>query len=528
MSSWYASPAAEARAMQRAAVRSGCTIKTTHLRDTGNGVHAVTELDCPDGWAAARLLMAAAIEDSQTAGARDLALALRRNAPTDDAYARLLHQYVKDSVSFVRESGEIFQGPAYTLAMGAGDCDDHARLLVALGLAGGLGAKMGLLHRGNSAPPAMRGPTHVAGMLCTPTGCSWAETTVDAHYGEEPMAAAQRVGVLRGRTDISREVKIMSERDLGPIPPGFVERNPPDVVEYDGESLARLGYLGACPATADATDPVFRQAVLAFQLASGLHPDGLIGAQTRAALIGKLPADEFVHGYREAMGELSPVTPVTSLTNYLSDDFFRGVAQMARDFQARGATATAEDFLAVWLSESGVNPAQISHVATNYRGLNQMGEDERRNVGFPGTADDWIALSADQQLPFVRRYYETDVRGNYASLVDLGSLYLINFLPAFMAHAGDPSFVLAKAGSKIYESNRGIDVDKKGWIEVGDLPRFAARTQTQGDGPRKWAELKARLAAVGGTSPPAGIRVANVLGLLFVGGVAALAAWQGT
>jgi hypothetical protein len=518
VASWYASAADEARAMQRAAVRSGCAIKTMHVRDTGNGPHAVTELECPDGWAAARLLLAAAIEDSQTAGARDLALALRQNAPSDDAYARLLHQYVKDSVRFVRESGEIFQGPAYTLAMGAGDCDDQARLLVALGLAGGLGAQMGYLHQGE-------GPTHVAGRLCTRNACSWAETTVDAAYGEEPLAAARRTGVLNGREDINAsQVKYMSERDLGPIPPGFVERNPPAVVQYDGEALARLGYLGASPATLDPTDPVFREAVLAFQLASGLSPDGLIGPHTRSAILNHLAADDFSRGYRQTMGAL--VGP-TKLTAYLSDNFFRGVVQMAKDFQARGAGVTAQDFLAVWKNESDVNPASIGHEDPNYRGLNQMGAQERAAVGFPGSADDWVALSAEAQLPFVRRYYETDVRsncrGDFTCLADVGSLYLINYLPAFMPHAKDPSFVLARPGGGFYDKNKGLDVGQKGYIEVADMAKVANRA-AQG---AKWNELVARLAAVGDTPPPS-LLVANVLGLLFVGGVAALAAWQGT
>ncbi len=295
---FYATPQEEANALRRSAARAGCRVDAVAIGKTSAGARALGRVSCPDGWAAARMLVALGAEDSRTPGARDLALRLRRSAPSDAEFARALHAFVKDRVRFVREAGEVFQGSAYTLAMGAGDCDDHARVMYAIARAGGLPAVMAFLHRG-------QGPTHAVAQMCPGASCEWAETTVDADYGEHPLAAADRLGLLKSRGDLAQKVRIMSEKDLPAVPGGYVKANPAERVTSDVRALQRLGFLGPweCADTIAADHPDFRGAVASFQrraggAAAGLVVDGMIGPRTRAAIARALPAsDEWAMGY---------------------------------------------------------------------------------------------------------------------------------------------------------------------------------------------------------------------------------------
>ena len=65
---------------------------------------------------------------------RETAIALVRGLPRSAHYARIerLHQFVRDSIDYVREPVEMLHPATVTLAMGAGDCDDHVILLGAL------------------------------------------------------------------------------------------------------------------------------------------------------------------------------------------------------------------------------------------------------------------------------------------------------------------------------------------------------------------------------------------------------------
>lgn len=193
---------------------------------------------------------------------------------------------------------------------------------------------------------------------------------------------------------------------------------------------------------------------------------------------------------------IPPSNGPIKLTARLSDSFFRGVDQMASDFQGRGAHITAEDFLAVFLAESDCNPAIANSLG--FAGLNQMGANERKAVGFTGSLKDYLALSAVDQLVYVRRFFEGNVRdfahGSYAALTDYGRLYLMNFTPAYLLKPDD--FVISKMGENIYKYNRQIDAANKGYINVADMGGFVRRRVASNQA--LWAELRARLNAVRG------------------------------
>lgn len=248
------------------------------------------------------MLLAAAEEDAKKPAARDLALELRRQAPSDEAFARAVHAFVKSRVRFVREVGELFQGSAYTLGAGAGDCDDHARAVYAIATAGGLPAVLAFLH--HKGPGAQ--PTHAVAQLCPNGRCYWAETTVDAAFGEHPLAAAQRLGLLKARGDLATEVKIMKASDLPPAPSGYDDANDDEQTEADAAALERLGYPSEPGARMSACAPAFRLQVAQFQRAmGGLAVDGLIGPKTRARIARELaarwPGDPVTIGYLGAV-----------------------------------------------------------------------------------------------------------------------------------------------------------------------------------------------------------------------------------
>jgi hypothetical protein len=529
----WTSAAEELEALRASATLAGCHVRHAAERDTPHGRRALARVSCADGWGAARLLLALSIEDSKTAGARMLALQLRRGAPDDEDFTRAVFAYVSENVQFVRESGEVFARADYTLSSGAGDCDDHARVVYAILRAGGVPVRLNFLYRRGD-----RGPRHVAAQAhLKGRGWTWLETTAAADFGEHPYAAAVRLGIIDSRQDIGAEEKAMTEKDLVAPPPGFLERNPPDQHARDLAALKALGFL--CDASPSSpADPAFRRAVAEVQRrVPGVTleaVDGLIGPWTRARIAQMLPHDEGI-GY---LGALSKTESAD-----LSDDFLRSVVSMAGSFRARGASVSAEDFLLVWLAESGIR--NIRNLAGEpYGGLNQMGPQERKNAGFTGTFDQWIALPLTEQLPFVARFYEGAAQGHFDRFTDAASLYLATFAPAFMAHADDPSFPLYRyrpiAGmpairaseaewatynathSDAYAENRGLDVARKGFISVGDLRARLERTAAKS---ARWASVSARVRELGGGTQPGGAGL--VVALLLVAATTVGAWWLG-
>ena len=525
----WGSPAEELESLRRAAAQARCSVRFTTEQETPHGRRTLGRVTCEDGWGAARMLVALSLEDASTPQARMIALALRAQSSGDLDFARKVLEYVRSRVAFVREHGEVFARSDYTLATGAGDCDDHARVVFTLLRAGGLPARLAFLHRPGGPP------RHVVAQAGIGGRWYWLETTIAADFGEEPYAAARRLGVDGARQDIATEVRTMTEKDLAPLPAGFDGRTSPDQFALDVAALESLGFLcDASPATAPSS-PAFREAVRRFQASrAGVTVDGLIGPQTRGALLAALPSDELGMAYMAALS--SP-----RLTAHLSPLFFRGVREMVEAFRARGATASGEDFLKVWNVESGINPAKPNALGAPYLGLNQMGPSERRAAGFDGSPEDWLALEAHEQLPYVRRFYEAK---DVSALRDAASVYLVNFLPAYASHAGDPSFVLARRKDDApavdapesewaayraanrgdwYAWNRSFDAGRKGWISVGDL-KPAAEAGGRG---AYWDEVRTRYYAESGDSPSSGgaSGAGAAVAILLVAGTA-IAAWM--
>jgi hypothetical protein len=109
------------------------------------------------------------------------------------AIATEIHAFVKEAVRFQEEHPETFRSPKLTLSLGAGDCDDHALLFSALCLSAGVRSVIVGL-RGKPTGPI----SHAVSRVYIGDGTwAWAETTIDAAFGEHPHEAAKRLGILR-------------------------------------------------------------------------------------------------------------------------------------------------------------------------------------------------------------------------------------------------------------------------------------------------------------------------------------------
>ncbi len=548
---FYASPEEEAVAVRRAAARAGCRVRALEVRamTLGAPIRVTSSLACADGWMAGKLLLALAVEDARTPGAAELAAELRAVAPSDEAFARALHAYVLARVRFKREESESFESGGYTLEQGEGDCDAHFRLIYAVAVAGGLPAGLVLLHHGKGSQPA-----HALAALGVDGEAYFAETSVPARFGEEPNAAALRLGLTDDRTDIAKEVVIMTENDLAPLPTGFRSRNSAEQTLRDAEALERLGYLDCSVPTimrADPTATPLRLAVHAFQRGRGLVADGLLGPTTRLVLARALadagpPVNQ---GFDYAgLSGLGDQTAATQRTAHITPMFLQLVRAMAERFRAKGAQITARDLLSVWLAESGIRNIR-NHQGAPFGGINQMGPTERRNAGFGGTFEEWLAMPLEAQLPYVERYYINATAGNFSRYLDAQALYLANFAPAHMAHADDPDHIIfsrnpagptpnapaaeweawrATHKGDPYAWNLGLDVTKDGTIRVGELGAVL-RAAERANG-AYWSEVVSRLGAVEPPSSPAGIGggVAAAAGAVLLLGAAVGAAVYGS
>lgn len=445
---------------------------------------------CVDGWHAARFLVAMAAEDARGELARRLAGELRAVAGADDlALAVAVHRFVRERVRFEREHGEIFTSVEYTLRTAVGDCDDHARVAYAILAAAGVPVRLVFL-----AKSKQRGPAHVVAQAFARGRWWWLETTIAASVGEHPVTAGKRLGILGTRSDIATTVEVpMCESDLPPVPSNLARSSTADELAADAEALGRLGYLEDPAPPSNALETRFRRAVLAFQADRGLVADGLTGPITRRALQrAMVEAGQTEAGGGPYLGAVGVVH-----TAHLSDGFFLGVKDMVRRLASFGCGARALDFLGVWFSESRLH-ADAGGGAWPAVGLHQILAKQLPSVGWRGTVEDYRRLSAEEQLPFIERWY-VNLGPLLGRVEDVASLYLANFLPALLPGGAALDRVLLRSDGTgfggqegaWYRDNRGLDHEKKGVITVGDLVRSVERAQA---GDRAyWAEVEARL-----------------------------------
>lgn len=174
-----------------------------------------------------------------------------------------------------------------------------------------------------------------------------------------------------------------------------------------------------------------------------------------------------------------------SATTDLSDGFFRKLVEIC---ERNGWDP--RQLLGVMMSESGIS-AKAHNPHGNASGLIQFMPDTLRGLSWDRGDIAFRMLSAEEQLPFVERYY---LPWKSYVLDSPERFYLATFLPALLMtpQSRDQTFVLCGALGPLswaYRANKVFDRENKGWINVGDLRRSIERAC---HGPR-WTEAMSRL-----------------------------------
>jgi subtilisin family serine protease len=173
-------------------------------------------------------------------------------------------------------------------------------------------------------------------------------------------------------------------------------------------------------------------------------------------------------------------------TSDLSDAFFASMHVVAASLGTQ-----AEYLLAVMNSESGIR-ANAHNRNGNASGLIQFMPATLVRLGWTNGHEAFRRLSAEEQLPFVERYYRPFVP---QGLNSTARLYQATFLPATLNRGSAPETVIVDVNNNdnafAYGPNRGLDRRGDGRILVGDLTAFVDRAKRS---PR-WAEALQRLNA---------------------------------
>jgi transglutaminase-like putative cysteine protease len=177
---------------------SGCAIVRTGERRQGDRVFPEYQVACPDNARALVLLNRLALEDAiespviQTLAREHRAYAQAANPQRWQlTFARDIQRAVRQ-IAYVPDAYQTFRAPEITLEDAEGNCVNQARIVAALGHAARVKARIAPVYDDDGEI------THACAQLDT-TGrgqFEWAETTIDAAMGEEPRAAARRLGLL--------------------------------------------------------------------------------------------------------------------------------------------------------------------------------------------------------------------------------------------------------------------------------------------------------------------------------------------
>jgi len=152
----------------------------------------------------------------------------------------------------------------------------------------------------------------------------------------------------------------------------------------------------------------------------------------------------------------------------------------------------------VWMNESGCRTT-AHNASGDASGLFQLMPQTAGGLGYAVAGDPHLdgfrKLNVTQQLVWAEKFY-----GHRQTALDsVGAIYVCTFLPALLAHADDPGFVLCAVGGPYewaYVANKGFDVAGRGSITVQDLVDAAERASSGARG----QELLARIAAASSSS----------------------------
>lgn len=170
----------------------------------------------------------------------------------------------------------------------------------------------------------------------------------------------------------------------------------------------------------------------------------------------------------------------------LNDVFYKKLIEVSKKINIK-----PEDLLLIMHIESGLNP-QAKNPSGSASGLTQIMPSILPLVGFSGTPQDFSKLPAEKQLDYIEKYFILNLKGK--GITEPAQIYLSNFLPATLNWQGvknkNPDTILAEQGNmrtyaqsnfknkyaltfdKVYQANKGLDLDKDGNISYGDIQKL--------------------------------------------------------
>lgn len=149
---------------------------------------------------------------------------------------------------------------------------------------------------------------------------------------------------------------------------------------------------------------------------------------------------------------------------------------MAMRLSSPAVTIDPRDIVKVMCNESNCLPQ--AHNPGGAVGLIQFVPQTLHDMGWTTGTDAFAELSTLEQLPYVERYFRVRIDAIRAAGGGVAAFYIATFLPAFIAHAGQPSFILCGAQGPLswaYAANKSFDTEKKGNIVVADMSAAAER-----------------------------------------------------
>lgn len=176
-----------------------------------------------------------------------------------------------------------------------------------------------------------------------------------------------------------------------------------------------------------------------------------------------------------------------------SQEFRAGLWEMA----ARNGWPV-DAIAAVISSESGFNPAAKNpQPGQTASGLIQFIDSTARGLGIDGGAEAVRAMTAEQQLPWIEKFYRRAFNGRTPRPVDF-------YLAGWGSGIGQPDgYVLAEDPDKLYVLNRSLDANADGTIAVADIRAKLERQQAKAGGKRLDATTPATLGNLLAAAAPA-------------------------
>ncbi len=156
--------------------------------------------------------------------------------------------------------------------------------------------------------------------------------------------------------------------------------------------------------------------------------------------------------------------PFIGKTN-LGNNFYPKLVEIASELQMK-----PEDILAIMVSESGINN-NIYEGKFKGGGLIGFMPDTQKGLGFKGEWNDFLELSGEQQLTYVKRYIQDKIRYNGKPFTSAAQYYVANFFPIALKlpgiQQGNPSTVFIEENPETVKDPKTGRIWSKKYWDIG-------------------------------------------------------------